>query len=86
MITRKVGAAIAAGCTVVIKPASETPYSALALAELAEKAGIPKGVINIVTTHKNTSDIGSEFCENHIVRKISFTVSVLSRPSIKSHG
>ena len=83
MITRKVGAAIAAGCTVVIKPASETPYSALALAELAEKAGIPKGVINMVTAHKNTSDVGSEFCENPMVRKISFTGSVSSRPSIK---
>ena len=86
MIARKVGAVIAAGCTVVIKPASETPYSALALAELSEKAGIPKGVINIVTTHKNTSDVGSELCQNPVVRKISFTGSVISRPSIISHG
>jgi succinate-semialdehyde dehydrogenase/glutarate-semialdehyde dehydrogenase len=76
MITRKVGAAIAAGCSVVIKPASETPYTALALAELSEAAGIPKGVINIVTAHKNTADVGSELCENPEVRKISFTGSV----------
>jgi succinate-semialdehyde dehydrogenase/glutarate-semialdehyde dehydrogenase len=76
MITRKVGAAIAAGCTCVIKPASETPYTALALAELAERAGIPKGVINIVTAHENTKDVGSELCENPQVRKISFTGSV----------
>lgn len=54
MITRKAGAAIAAGCSVVIKPAGETPYSALALAELAERAGIPKGVINVITTDENT--------------------------------
>jgi succinate-semialdehyde dehydrogenase / glutarate-semialdehyde dehydrogenase len=76
MITRKVGAAIAAGCTCVIKPASETPYTALALAELAERAGIPKGVVNVVTGHENTKDIGSELCENPNVRKISFTGSV----------
>jgi succinate-semialdehyde dehydrogenase / glutarate-semialdehyde dehydrogenase len=76
MITRKVGAAIAAGCTCVIKPASETPFTALALAELGERAGIPKGVINIVTAHENTKDIRSELCENPEVRKISFTGSV----------
>jgi len=76
MITRKVGAAIAAGCTVVIKPASETPYTALALAELSERAGFPKGVINIVTAHANTKEVGSELCENPDVRKISFTGSV----------
>ena len=76
MITRKVGAAIAAGCTVVIKPASETPYTALALAELSERAEIPKGVINIITAHQNTKDVGLELCENSDVRKISFTGSV----------
>ncbi|ODQ64308.1 succinic semialdehyde dehydrogenase [Nadsonia fulvescens var. elongata DSM 6958] len=74
MITRKVGAAIAAGCTVVIKPGAETPYSALALAELAEKAGVPKGVINIVTAEESI-EIGKEFCSNPIVKKISFTGS-----------
>ena len=79
MITRKVGAAFAAGCSCVIKPASETPYTALALAELAERAGFPKGVINVVTGHENTKDIGSELCENPEVRKISFTGSVRLR-------
>lgn len=76
MITRKVGAALAAGCTVVIKPGAETPYSALALCELAERAGIPKGVINVVTTEKNVADVGKELCTNPIVKKISFTGSV----------
>jgi succinate-semialdehyde dehydrogenase / glutarate-semialdehyde dehydrogenase len=76
MITRKVGAAIAAGCTVVIKPASETPLTALALAELAHRAGFPKGVINVITANENTKDIGAELCENPNVRKISFTGSV----------
>src|SRR5215467_13930119 len=58
MITRKAGPAIAAGCTVVLKPASQTPFSALALAELAERAGLPKGVLNIVTGA--ATDIGAE--------------------------
>jgi succinate-semialdehyde dehydrogenase / glutarate-semialdehyde dehydrogenase len=58
MVTRKVGAAIAAGCTVVLKPATDTPYSALALAELSERAGFPKGVFNVVTADKNTKEIG----------------------------
>ncbi|RDW62459.1 succinate-semialdehyde dehydrogenase-like protein [Coleophoma cylindrospora] len=75
MITRKVGAAVAAGCTVVLKPAAETPYSALALAELGERAGLPKGVFNIVTTHENVSEVGKELCENNVVKKISFTGS-----------
>lgn len=73
MITRKCAPALAAGCTVVIKPASQTPLSALALAELAERAGIPKGVVNIVTGKGST--IGSELTTSPIVRKISFTGS-----------
>jgi succinate-semialdehyde dehydrogenase/glutarate-semialdehyde dehydrogenase len=73
MITRKAGPAIAAGCTVVLKPASQTPYSALALAELAERAGIPKGVLNIVTG--SATEIGAELTGNPIVRKLSFTGS-----------
>lgn len=73
MITRKCGPALAAGCPIVIKPASETPFSALALAVLAEEAGIPKGVFNVVTG--SASEIGKEFCENPIVRKLSFTGS-----------
>ncbi|KAI9314130.1 Aldehyde/histidinol dehydrogenase [Dichotomocladium elegans] len=75
MITRKVGAALAAGCTVVIKPGAETPYSALALCELAERAGIPKGVINVVTTEKKVAEVGKELCTNPVVKKISFTGS-----------
>ncbi|KAI9269314.1 Aldehyde/histidinol dehydrogenase [Phascolomyces articulosus] len=75
MITRKVGAALAAGCTVVIKPGAETPYSALALCELAQRAGIPKGVINVVTTHENVAEVGKELCTNPTVKKISFTGS-----------
>jgi succinate-semialdehyde dehydrogenase/glutarate-semialdehyde dehydrogenase len=73
MITRKVGPALAAGCTVVIKPSDLTPYSALALGVLAERAGIPKGVINIVTGMP--SEIGNELMANETVRKISFTGS-----------
>ena len=73
MITRKAAPALAAGCTVVIKPATQTPYSALALAELAERAGVPKGVINIVTG--SAKEIGGELTSNAIVRKISFTGS-----------
>ncbi len=73
MITRKAGPAIAAGCTVVLKPASQTPISALALAELAERAGLPKGVFNIVTG--SATEIGGELTSNPIVRKLSFTGS-----------
>src|SRR5437762_10990822 len=73
MITRKVSPALAAGCTVVIKPAEATPYSALALAELAHRAGFPPGVLNIVTG--KASAIGAEMCANPTVRKLSFTGS-----------
>jgi succinate-semialdehyde dehydrogenase / glutarate-semialdehyde dehydrogenase len=73
MITRKAAPALAAGCTVVIKPATQTPYSAFALAELAERAGVPKGVINIVTG--SAKEIGGELTSNTTVRKISFTGS-----------
>ncbi|KAF8914354.1 succinate-semialdehyde dehydrogenase [Gymnopilus junonius] len=75
MITRKLGAALAAGCTAVIKPPPETPFSALALAELSRRAGVPDGVINIVTTQKNVIEVGKEMCENKIVKKVSFTGS-----------
>ena len=74
MITRKAGPALAAGCPIVIKPASETPLSALALAVLAEQAGIPAGVFNIVLT-TNSRDVGKEMTESPIVRKFSFTGS-----------
>ncbi|RFB79812.1 NAD-dependent succinate-semialdehyde dehydrogenase [Methylovirgula sp. 4M-Z18] len=73
MITRKVAPALAAGCTVVIKPSDLTPYSALALGVLAERAGIPAGVVNIVTGLP--TEIGSEIMANETVRKISFTGS-----------
>ncbi|KAJ2158043.1 hypothetical protein GGF46_004065 [Coemansia sp. RSA 552] len=76
MITRKTAAALAAGCTVVIRPAHETPYSALALGYLAERAGIPPGVINIVpSSGVNTPEVGRELSTNPAVRKISFTGS-----------
>jgi succinate-semialdehyde dehydrogenase/glutarate-semialdehyde dehydrogenase len=73
MITRKAGAALAAGCTIVIKPATSTPYSALALAALAQEAGIPAGVLNVVTGNSGT--IGEEITSNPLVRKLSFTGS-----------
>lgn len=73
MITRKAGPALAAGCTMVLKPASQTPYSALALAELAERAGIPKGVFSVVTG--SAGEVGAELTGNPIVRKLSFTGS-----------
>jgi len=73
MITRKAGAALAAGCTMVIKPALETPYSALALCELAERAGIPPGVLSVITG--DAKAIGGEMTSNPIVRKLSFTGS-----------
>lgn len=76
MITRKVAPAIAVGCTAVVKPAEDTPLTALALAELAERAGIPKGVFNIVPCNKsNAADVGGELTSNPIVKKISFTGS-----------
>ena len=73
MITRKVGPALAAGCTIVLKPASQTPFSALALCQLAEEAGIPPGVFSCVTG--SAAEIGSELSSNPIVRKLSFTGS-----------
>lgn len=73
MITRKVSPALAAGCTVVLKPAEQTPYSALALATLAERAGLPAGVMSIVTGQPQP--IGAELTANDIVRKLSFTGS-----------
>ncbi len=76
MITRKAGPALAAGCTMVLKPAEQTPFSALAMAELAHRAGIPKGVLNVVTGAADSSPaIGQELCANTKVRKISFTGS-----------
>jgi len=73
MITRKAGPALAAGCTLIAKPASQTPFSALALAELADRAGIPAGVFNVITGSAKL--IGAEICANPVVRKLSFTGS-----------
>lgn len=75
MITRKAGAALAAGCTVVVKPDSQTPLSALALAHLVELAGFPPGVFNVVLSHTNTPAFGLKLCESPRVKKISFTGS-----------
>jgi succinate-semialdehyde dehydrogenase/glutarate-semialdehyde dehydrogenase len=73
MITRKAAPALAAGCSVILKPAPQTPFSALALAELAHRAGIPKGVFNVITGPAN--EIGEVFTSSNIVRKLSFTGS-----------
>ena len=74
MIARKAAPAIAAGCAFVARPAAETPLSALAMAVLADRAGLPKGVLSVITS-KRASDIGKEFCENPTVRKLTFTGS-----------
>lgn len=75
MITRKVGPALAAGCSVVVKAPAEAPLSALALAELAHRAGIPKGVVNVITAADNTVAVGKVLTTNPTVKKISFTGS-----------
>ena len=76
MITRKAGAALAAGCTLVVKPAEDTPLTALALANLAEQAGFPKGVVNVVTcAHANASEVGKALCDSPDVGVMSFTGS-----------
>ncbi|MDH3338817.1 MAG: NAD-dependent succinate-semialdehyde dehydrogenase [Gammaproteobacteria bacterium] len=74
MVTRKVGPALAAGCTIVLKPAHETPLSALALAELAERAGVPPGVFSVITSSSGRT-VGGELTSNPIVRKLTFTGS-----------
>ena len=74
MIARKVAPALAAGCGFVARPAAETPLSAIALAVLAERAGVPAGVFSVITS-KRSSDIGKEFCENPRIRKLTFTGS-----------
>jgi succinate-semialdehyde dehydrogenase/glutarate-semialdehyde dehydrogenase len=73
MIARKMSAALAAGCTVIVKPASQTPYSALAFGDIAQQAGAPSGVINVITG--SASEIAAEMCENPNLRKITFTGS-----------
>ncbi len=74
MLARKAAAALGAGCTIVIKPAELTPFSALALAELAERAGVPRGVVNVITA-RDPAPVGEELTRNPIVRKLTFTGS-----------
>ncbi|CAF0791636.1 unnamed protein product [Didymodactylos carnosus] len=75
MLLRKAGPALASGCTVICKPAEDTPYSALALCDLAKEAGFPDGVINVLTSSSHTSEIGKHLCEHSLVAKMSFTGS-----------
>ncbi|WPG99911.1 Hypothetical protein R9X50_00273200 [Acrodontium crateriforme] len=75
MITRKAGAAFAAGCTAVVKPAGETPLSCLAQAVLAKEAGFPKGCMNVVLTLNNVSEVGEALCKSKLIKKLSFTGS-----------
>ncbi|KAI0410182.1 Aldehyde/histidinol dehydrogenase [Xylaria palmicola] len=75
MITRKIGPALAAGCTVVCKVPGETPFTALALAELAHRAGVPRGVVNVVTALGNTPEVGETLTTHPAVQKVSFTGS-----------
>lgn len=75
MITRKIGPALAAGCTVVAKSPGETPFTSLAIAELGHRAGIPKGVVNIISALENTPEIGNLLTTSPIIKKVSFTGS-----------
>src|SRR4051812_607169 len=75
MVCRKIAPALAVGCTTVLKIPSETPFSCLALIELARRAGVPSDVINVVSTEGNLHAVGLELCENPLVKKISFTGS-----------
>ncbi|XP_053914480.1 succinate-semialdehyde dehydrogenase, mitochondrial [Cuculus canorus] len=87
MITRKVGAALAAGCTVVVKPAEDTPLSALALGELANQAGIPAGVYNVVPcSRQQTAAVGEVLCTDPLVAKISFTGSTSTGKILMKHA
>ncbi|KAJ8291030.1 hypothetical protein GJAV_G00020590 [Gymnothorax javanicus] len=87
MITRKVGAALAAGCTVVVKPAEDTPLSALALAELAAQAGIPAGVFNVVPcSRESTPSVGEILCTDPMVAKVSFTGSTATGKILLKHA
>ncbi|XP_071391439.1 succinate-semialdehyde dehydrogenase, mitochondrial isoform X2 [Centroberyx affinis] len=87
MITRKVGAALAAGCTVVVKPAEDTPLSALALAELAGQAGIPAGVFNVVPcSREKTPSVGEVLCTDPLVAKVSFTGSTATGKILLKHA
>ncbi|XP_021197233.3 3-sulfolactaldehyde dehydrogenase [Helicoverpa armigera] len=87
MITRKVGALLAAGCTCVVKPSEDTPLTALAAIQLAEQAGVPKGVINVITSsRKNVAEVGKVLCEDPHVRLISFTGSTVVGKVLSAHA
>lgn len=73
MVCRKFGTALAVGATVVIKVPAETPFSVMALVELARRAGVPDGVVQLVTTDTHLIEIGKEICTNKLIKKISFT-------------
>ena len=75
MITRKIGPALAAGCTVIAKSPGETPFTSLAIAELAHRAGVPKGVVNMISALENTAEVGEAITSSPTVRKVSFTGS-----------
>lgn len=86
MVLRKVGAAMAAGCTMVVKPSPETPISALVLAELARRAGIPAGVLNVLTTDlENTPPLSEALCKHPLVKKVTFTGSTRVGKLVASH-
>ncbi|KAJ5885068.1 hypothetical protein N7495_009578 [Penicillium taxi] len=86
MVLRKVGAAIAAGCTMVVKPSPETPVSALVLAELAQRAGIPAGVFNVLTTDlENTPSLSEALCKHPLVKKVTFTGSTRVGKLVATH-
>lgn len=86
MVLRKVGAAMAAGCTMVVKPSPETPISALVLAELARRAGVPAGVLNILTTDlENTPPLSEALCKHPLVKKVTFTGSTRVGKLVAAH-
>lgn len=86
MVLRKVGAALAAGCTMVVKPSPETPISALVLAELAHRAGIPAGVLNVLTTDlENTPALSEALCKHPLVKKVTFTGSTRVGKLVAAH-
>lgn len=86
MVLRKAGAALAAGCTMIVKPSPETPLSCLALAHLAEKAGIPPGVLNVLTTDlENTPTLSEALCKHPLVKKVSFTGSTAVGKIVARH-
>ncbi|KAL1408660.1 hypothetical protein Q8F55_005473 [Vanrija albida] len=86
MVARKVAAALAVGCTSVIKVPAETPFSVLAFVELARRAGVPPGVIQVITTDKNLVPIGEELCTNPAVKKVSFTGSTRVGKLLMQHA